>query len=180
MDTSLENRALLLPRALARRLEGWAIAALPAEACGLLVGEPCARGVLVRAVVTLTNAAPERCEDLFELDPLEHLAVEEAAAAAGVAVVGVWHSHPDSGAVPSAVDRSRAWEGWSYPIVGFAAHSGRRELRSWRVLAGVAREETHHDAPLAPIALDLHPRFLEAAPAPADLARHFLPAVPQR
>ena len=151
---------LFLPRCLAERLESWAEQALPAEACGLLVGERATDGVHVREVVHLSNAAPARSEDLFELDPQEHLAVEQAALAAGLEVVGVWHSHPDSAARPSATDTERAYEGWSYPIVGFAAHGARRELRSWRMGPLGPREEPIEHRPHRPLALDLDPRFL--------------------
>ncbi len=167
MVLRFQTPPLFLPRCLAERLERWAEDALPAEACGLLVGERAPDGVHVREVVRLSNAAPARVEDLFELDPEEQLAVEQAAEAAGLEVVGVWHSHPDSAARPSPTDTERAWEGWSYPIVGFAAHGARRELRSWRIgPAGPVEEPIEHRAH-RPRTLALDPRFLRPdAPVP--------------
>ena len=52
--------------------------------------------------------------------------------AAGLEVVGVWHSHPDHSAQPSETDRSAAWEGWSYLILSVTSE-GVTESRSWRL-----------------------------------------------
>lgn len=89
--------------------------AYPQEACGFLLAE----GTEVRDAVGVTNAAakmkealPEEFtrspEDGYVMEPLEQLAVERAAEAAGRTVIGVYHSHPDVGAYFSAEDKRRA------------------------------------------------------------------------
>jgi len=50
----------------------------------------------------------------------------------GLAIVGVWHSHPDQTAKPSEADRRGAWLGWSYLIVAIT-DAGVAETRSWKL-----------------------------------------------
>jgi len=135
------RRSLELPAALRARLLELACARYPAEACGLLVGRRSGRGAAVTAVREARNLNTERARDRYELDPADHLAALDLAQAAGLDLVGVWHSHPDHPAVPSETDRREAWPGWSYVIVSVAA--GEPDgLRSWHLLdQGFVEEE---------------------------------------
>jgi proteasome lid subunit RPN8/RPN11 len=124
------------------QIVAWVRAALPFEACGLLVGRAHADGrvTVVRAVLA-RNATDEPAQDRYEVHPEDFLASDRAARADGLDIVGVWHSHPDSAARPSRTDLERAWPGWSYLIVGRAAHAD-LHVRSWRVDEdGAAHEE---------------------------------------
>ena len=114
-------------------LRAHARAALPHEACGLLVGRETAEGFVVDAVRALRNRSQE--PDRYELDPAEHLAVEREAEATGRIVVGAWHSHPDGEPVPSRADLESAWPGWSYLIVAVSSE-GRTGCASWRLEGG--------------------------------------------
>jgi len=49
--------------------------------------------------------------------PQEFLQAQAEAEKWGGEVVGFYHSHPDSTAIPSAYDRERAWEEYLYLIV---------------------------------------------------------------
>jgi len=124
--------ALRLPRPLRAQLEHWAIAAHPHESCGLLLGRR--EGALIEAVHVRRgrNLNVSRAGDRYELDPADHLAVQEEAHARGLDVVGVWHSHPDHAARPSETDRAQAWNEWSYVIVS-VSRDAVCELRSWRL-----------------------------------------------
>ena len=51
------------------------------------------------------------------MDPAEHLRADIAAQRDGLEVVGVWHTHPDHPALPSATDLEAAWEGYTYVIL---------------------------------------------------------------
>ncbi len=91
------------------RLIAIARAALPNEACGLLAGP--ARtdvdtSVVVAAVWPVANAL--RSPHRFALDGAGMLEAEDRIEAAGQTVIGVFHSHPTSQAVPSATDRADA------------------------------------------------------------------------
>ncbi|HWP35029.1 MAG TPA: Mov34/MPN/PAD-1 family protein [Thermodesulfobacteriota bacterium] len=103
----------------------------PNEACGLLLaprGEP-ARLVEAHPVANLNT---ERARDRYTLDPAGLKRVAAAAAAAGLEVAGVYHSHPDHPARPSETDRAQAWGGWIYLVLRVAG--GRpEELRAFRL-----------------------------------------------
>lgn len=108
-------------------------AELPREACGLILGRELDDGTVdVVALEPVRNATTGTAEDTFEVHPEDHLALERRARANGLDVVGCWHSHPDSAARPSRTDLERAWPGWSYLIVGRAAHAD-LHVRSWRL-----------------------------------------------
>jgi desampylase len=79
--------------------------AKPAECCGLLIGT----GTAVTASVPARNLAdlPTR----FLIDPQDHISAIREARRLGLAVLGFYHSHPHSAAVPSETDREEA----SYP-----------------------------------------------------------------
>lgn len=132
--------ALALPADLRGRLAEQALAAYPREACGLLIGTRAGERAEVRCVHAARNREVLRAGERFDLDPADHLAAEERARALGLAVVGVWHSHPDRPALPSARDRSQAWHAWSYVIVSVTPR-GAGELRSWRLAAARFEEE---------------------------------------
>jgi proteasome lid subunit RPN8/RPN11 len=108
----------------------WAASAAPAEACGLLVGRRRGTEVQVCAIVPADNrlGAPDR----YEIDPAQVLRADQVARDRGLEMVGAWHSHPDSAAVPSATDRELAWPDWCYLIVG--GEDGWAELRAWRLV----------------------------------------------
>ena len=116
---------MLLSRAGLAQLQRLARAAVPAEACALLVGIEDAQGRIVRRVC----AAPHGSTNDFAITPDVFRTAEEEARRTGEFVCGVFHSHPRSGAVPSARDLELAWPGFDYLIL--AART--QELRSWRL-----------------------------------------------
>lgn len=108
----------------------------PQEACGLLLGSPSAAGDATRVVLALPtrNATREVARDRYEVHPEDFLAADDRAREMGLEVVGVWHSHPESGPIPSKTDFERSWPGWSYLICGWTAGDpdATPQLRSWR------------------------------------------------
>lgn len=110
-------------------------AAYPEEACGLLLGA----AATVQQAWALRNVALDRRQH-YAFDPIEYMQAERRADAAGLQVLGVWHSHPDAPPVPSALDRAEAWPGWSYVIVGTSPR-GITGVRSWRLQADEFLEE---------------------------------------
>lgn len=123
-----------LTRDVVARIECWVLAAYPHEACGLLIGtrRPSDGGSDTVDVSCARNLNRERPGDRYQLDPADHLAAEERARAAGLEVVGVWHSHPDHPAQPSETDLRAAWAGWSYLILS-VTRQGVTHERSWRL-----------------------------------------------
>jgi len=137
---SAPARRLCLGAGLRARLEVLARAGYPEEVCGLLLGRCTENQVEVLELVLARNLNRERARDRYELDPEAFLSADTQAREHGWEVVGIWHTHPDHPARPSATDRARAWEGWSYVIMS-VSRSGVADLRSWRLHAGDFIEE---------------------------------------
>lgn len=131
---------LHLPSHLRAWLEQRVRAGYPNEACGVLIGRQHEAEAEVRGVMSARNLNTERASDRFELDPSDFLKADQAARAAGMELLGIWHSHPDHPAQPSETDREFAWEGWSYLILS-VSRDGVRETQSWRLENGVFEEE---------------------------------------
>ncbi len=100
-------------------------AAVPREACGLLLGRRQDGVAVVERVHAARNIAADPAR--FEADPLDHLAAQREARAAGLEVLGAWHSHAEGPATPSASDAREALPGWVQVIVD--ARTG--EWRAW-------------------------------------------------
>ena len=156
---------IVLADALRLRIAQAAEAAYPEECCGLLVGRRRAEGpILVEAVEPSPNVAADRRAG-FEVDPALRLRLQRTLRAEGRAIVGLYHSHPDGPAEPSARDLESAWE---------------PEL-AW-LIVGMAQGRATRTAAFA-LLQDQPPRFvaiaiLAAAPGAPDAASAPHPAPP--
>ena len=106
------------------------------EAVGILGGD---RSGEVKQVIALRNLAGP---DLFLADPYEQYRAEGALREAGLEVLGVYHSHPGGGIVPSALDLEFAAELDLVHVV-VAVGAGRPagdDLAAYRVDGGEAVE----------------------------------------
>lgn len=109
----------------------------PHECCGLLIGTA---GEVLEAVAT-TNAAADPLWR-YEVSPPEHLAqirrCRDAAAhgTPGLAVVGVYHSHPRSSPEPSPTDWEQAFEEFLFVIAGPVEAETPMEIRGYRLTGG--------------------------------------------
>jgi proteasome lid subunit RPN8/RPN11 len=121
--------SLRLPGSLADEIRRQGEAAYPAECCGALIGRVENGG---KEVVRLAPAVNRRTDDphryLIVPDDLRRLEAEVRAA--GLEIVGYYHSHPDHPAAPSAYDADHAWPWYSYVIVRIVAGRG-ADLASW-------------------------------------------------
>ncbi|BDI33198.1 hypothetical protein CCAX7_52490 [Capsulimonas corticalis] len=105
----------------------------PHECCGFLIGKPGAEGVAVHEVRAADNTRQDSPRNRFEIDPGELMRVDKAARAAGLSVVGFYHSHPDAPASPSEFDREHAWQGYCYIIVSVLSGQP-AEMNNWLLL----------------------------------------------
>ena len=113
-----------------RVLIAHARAAVPEECCGFLIGRRQADRAVVTAVEAATNVWDgDRCSR-FLIEPRTQLHVQRETRAAGLEIVGFYHSHPHSPPSPSRFDREMAWPEYSYLIISLAAEPP--ELASWR------------------------------------------------
>ncbi len=93
----------------------------PHEICGIMIGPRGDR--TVTEVKRARNIITDRAHDRYEIDPRDHMRIQREADAAGMDIVGYYHSHPDHPAQASRFDTERAWAGYVYLIV--AIHSGK-------------------------------------------------------
>lgn len=108
------------------------VADYPYECCGLLLGryEQDGRKVVLETY-PISNAREESAKrNRFLIRPEELLKGERYASSRNVEVVGFYHSHPDSPAVPSQYDLEHAWPTYYYIIVKTTA-SDAVDLFSW-------------------------------------------------
>jgi proteasome lid subunit RPN8/RPN11 len=109
---------------------------VPRECCGLLIGTD----TEVTEAVPASNEADDPLRR-YEVSPIAHLAqirrCRELAKAIGVnvGVVGAYHSHPRSAAVPSPTDREQAFEDFLYLIAG-PVEDAPLDVRAYRLRNG--------------------------------------------
>ena len=134
---------LVLPESHWDRIVAHCLDCLPLEACGLLAGaqdQPGGAGpmAIVRDVFPATNAA--RSARVYTVEPRDLLRADRAAETAGLALIGVWHSHTHTPAFPSPTDVGQAPDpDWHYVLVSLS--DVEPVLRSYRIVAGQVTEE---------------------------------------
>jgi desampylase len=104
-------------------------AAMPLEACGLLVGPDADR---VSRVEPAANVAAEPARR-FEIDPRQLLALHRSLRGTREWLIGHWHSHPVGPPVPSACDREMAFDP---DMVWLLVDPADGTARAWRVVEG--------------------------------------------
>lgn len=119
--------SITIPARVLAGLRREAAAAAPAECCGVLVGQKHQGAPHIRTLLPVPNqaAAPGR----YLIDARTVLRLEKQAACAGLEVIGFYHSHPGTPALPSDADLELACPGYIYVIVG----SENGAVRAWRV-----------------------------------------------
>jgi proteasome lid subunit RPN8/RPN11 len=131
-----------LPSAVRRALVAHADRERPRECCGLLLG----RGRRVQFAVPVRNQAAGVTR--YELDPRAHIDVRRTVRAfvPAMAIVGVYHSHPEGLPDPSPTDIAEAaYPEWVYVIVG--RRGARPRIAAYRIRRGrVARLAVRSDA----------------------------------
>jgi [CysO sulfur-carrier protein]-S-L-cysteine hydrolase len=119
----------LWERVVAHCLDGW-----PLEACGMLAG----RADRVCEVYPTANAA--RSARVYTVEPRDLLRADRAAEAAGLSLMGVWHSHTHTPPYPSPTDIDQAPDpDWHYVLVSLS--DTEPALRSYRIVGGRPEEE---------------------------------------
>ena len=129
---------LRIPRALYEEVVAHCQSRYPKEACGLLAGRTA--GSAAR-IYPMTNV--EDSPIAYAMDPKEQLRVEQAMRAAGLRLVGIYHSHTASEAYPSSVDVGLAISPEvSYVLVSLKDRQ-RPDLKSYRIDGTTVSLEPH-------------------------------------
>ena len=127
----MQEAAIYLPVSVRTEMIAHATEEAPRECCGLLVGE----GSNVDESVRIRNVHPSPSRYL--LDPAEHIATNRRLRGTGRQVIGAYHSHPHSPAVPSPVDRVEAYYADFVWVIVSLAVEGAPAVAAYR-LAGDA------------------------------------------
>lgn len=121
---------LILEKGILEEIRAHGEETYPHECCGFLLGTIEADRKLVSEVRRAGNTRNDSPHNRYQISPQESFDMEREAAAKGVAIVGIYHSHPDHPAIPSETDRQHACPWYSYLIVAVA--SGRAgDSRTW-------------------------------------------------
>ena len=107
-----------------------ALSTYPLECCGLLLGRVNEQNKVIESVVATTNdwenqkhlfvetsQSHRHLRDSFSINPLTFLQIQKQAREDNLEIVGIYHSHPDHPAIPSAFDQQFAWARYSYIII---------------------------------------------------------------
>lgn len=120
---------LEIPESVCQKLIAHCRTCLPNEGCGILAG----KGEQVSVFYPVTNAEPSPCG--FFMDPEELFRVMRSMREAGLTMLGICHSHPDSPAYPSEKDiRLAYYEDAVHLIVSFSDQHP--AVAAFRIAAG--------------------------------------------
>ncbi|MEO5742944.1 MAG: M67 family metallopeptidase [Vicinamibacterales bacterium] len=130
--------SIRIPAAVVGEMLAHARAEAPRECCGLLVGK--ASSIMRSVRARNLDAAATR----YLIDPEDHFAAIRAARAQGLEVVGAYHSHPASTAMPSPTDVAEASSGsdFLYLIVSLVND----DVQAYRMADGEFVSIRHQEA----------------------------------
>ncbi|MGK7885261.1 MAG: Mov34/MPN/PAD-1 family protein [Crocosphaera sp.] len=132
-----------------QQIETHAQKTYPEECCGLLLGTIEGNDPQVIEVREADNNwTPEMIEgwenpessdhqhlsrkNRFSIDPYVLLQVQKEIRDRNLNIIGIYHSHPDHPAIPSAFDREIAWPDYSY-IIASLRKGKITEIKSWKL-----------------------------------------------
>ena len=105
-----------------------AIETYPHECCGALFGDAAANRII--SAQPLPNTTEEGPRRRFLVRPADYLAAERGAKAAGLELIGFYHSHPDHPARPSQHDLDHAWPNLHY-VIASVLQGKVDDVRTW-------------------------------------------------
>ena len=109
----LVNLASALQRNIFDQMEG----TYPNEGGGFLLGNIQDGGVTIEDIILVENVfAIEEQHHRYAMRPQDWMRLEDEAEARGLNLIGYYHSHPDSPAIPSEFDREHALPNFVYVI----------------------------------------------------------------
>lgn len=142
---------LILTQSHIDRMQTHAEQAYPYEGCGLLVGtfDAAANIKILVDLVLLDNGWTDSVaadlashdpgdsdvmtkERRYWINPKDLFETQRQSRQAGLAIIGVYHSHPDAEARPSQCDRDLAWPSYAYIIVSVRRGTA-ADLQNWQL-----------------------------------------------
>ncbi len=105
----------------------------PNEGGGFLFGTVQPGRVEVQAITQVENVfEAEEQHHRYAMTPQDWMRLEDEAEARGLTLVGYYHSHPDSPAIPSVYDRDHALPNFTY-IITQVQDGEAVDMRVWRL-----------------------------------------------
>lgn len=124
---------VVLPAALQQRIFRHLEAAHPNEGGGFLLGSQDAETVRIVDIIPIENVfEKEEQYHRYAMTPLDWARLEDQADERGLTLVGYFHSHPDSPAIPSIYDRDHALPNFTY-IITQVNEAKAVDMRVWRL-----------------------------------------------
>lgn len=128
----IEHSYTLDPSAL-QAIKFSALKAFPGESCGFVWGVTEGKNNKVLLAREVNNIRPLAERHLyFEIDPKAYMEAEKFAEQNQIALMGVFHSHPNQAAIPSNYDHIAAFPNFLYIIVSLVA-TKINEIRCWQL-----------------------------------------------
>ena len=128
----------------ARDIAHYALAQLPAEACGLIAG----KNGKAQLIIPIANVAAIS-EHHFEMEPKSMVRAIFDIETQGLTLIGIYHSHPKSDPIPSQIDIQQS----RYPdvyhlIVGLAGNEP--TFSAWKIKQHEVEAVALHIGPIPP------------------------------
>ena len=109
------------------------IASYPNEGGGFLLGQVQGDSVAIVDVIGIENVfEAEEQYHRYAMTPQDWAKLEDQADERGLSLVGYYHSHPDSPAIPSIYDRDHALPNFTY-IITSVVGGDPVEMRVWQL-----------------------------------------------
>ncbi len=105
----------------------------PNEGGGFLLGKAQDGAVAILDIIEVANTfAAEEQYHRYAMSPQDWMRLEDEADERGLSLVGYYHSHPDSPAIPSEYDREHALPNFVYVITAVMMARA-TDMRVWRL-----------------------------------------------
>ena len=109
-----------------------ALKTYPDECCGFMLGIQNQNESTVTEIRVINNSKQGDRRRRFEISPLDYMYAERYADENNLALLGVYHSHPDHPSRPSETDRLAAQPNFSYLIISIIDGKFNTQ-QSWRL-----------------------------------------------
>ena len=125
--------AIQLTTALQKRIFEQMEATYPNEGGGFLLGAINGSDTVIEDTIQINNVFEEAEQyHRYAMTPQDWAQLEDEADSRGLTLVGYYHSHPDSPAIPSVYDRDHALPNFVY-IITSVENGSAVDMRVWRL-----------------------------------------------
>ena len=132
--------SLVIPETLYMQLRAHGEETYPHECCGIMLGRAADGSLEVESLIRAGNTRTDSAHNRYHIAPIELVKAQREARAAGLDIVGFYHSHPDHPAQWSTTDFAEAHLfGCAYVITAVA--QGRAEATNSFLLSGTGEED---------------------------------------